>query len=95
MKIANINFAYSNAAVLSLLHERGTLIIAGKYGSVMEVNIRIESFVYQNKDEIQKPVTAFISFDSQEGFERAIKAWATITDRSQLDNHNSLLKDRI
>ena len=61
----------------------------------MEVNKRIESFVYQNKDEIQKPVTAFISFDSQEGFERAIKAWATITDRSQLDNHNSLLKDRI
>jgi hypothetical protein len=58
------------------------LIIAGKYGSVMEVNKRIESFVYQNKDEIIKPVTAFISFDSQEGFERAIKAWATITDRN-------------
>ena len=58
------------------------MIIAGKYGSVMEVNKRIESFVYQNKDEIIKPVTAFISFDSQEGFERAIKAWATITDRN-------------
>jgi len=64
------------------------LIIAGKYGSVTEVNKRIESFVYQNKDEILQPVTAFISFDSQEGFERAIKAWATITDRNQLDNHN-------
>lgn len=76
LKIANINFAYNNAALLNLLQERGYLIIAGKYGALVDINKRIESFVYQNRDEIIRPVTAFISFETQEGYERAVRAWA-------------------
>ena len=62
LKIANVNFAYSNNKLLALLQQRGTMIVAGKYGSLAEVNKQIETCVYQNRDEIIRPVTAFISF---------------------------------
>jgi hypothetical protein len=96
LKIANVNFAFSNNKLLALLQQRGTMIVAGKYGSLAEVNKQIETCVYQNRDEIIRPVTAFISFETQEGYERAVKAWTLESHSGNvLNNHNSLLKDLI
>lgn len=95
LKIANVNFAYSNHKLLALLQQRGTMIVAGKYGSLAEVNKQIETCVYQNKDEIIRPVTAFISFETQEGYERAVKAWLLEGHGNVMNLQNSLLKDLI
>jgi hypothetical protein len=71
LKIANINFAYKNAELLKLLAERGTLIITGQYSKLKEFNEKIEDHLNAKRDELIHPVTAFITFEKQEGYERA------------------------
>jgi len=71
LKIANINFAYKNAELLDLLAERGALIINGQYSKLKKFNEKIEDYLNANRDELIHPVTAFITFEKQEGYERA------------------------
>lgn len=71
LKIANINFAYKNAELLKLLAERGALIISGQYSKLKEFNEKIEDHLNAKRDELTHPVIAYITFEKQEGYERA------------------------
>jgi len=54
-----------------LLTERGSLVTSGKLEKVPAVNEKIEELIKENKTDLVRPVAAFITFDSQEGKERA------------------------
>ena len=73
IKIANITFGFDNAEMLSLLTERGSLIASGKLEKVPPINDKIEEKSKANKTEWIRPVAAFITFDKQEGKDRALK----------------------
>jgi hypothetical protein len=73
IKIANITLAFNNPELLKLLINRGSLITAGKFNKVHEENEKIEKYVKNHKEELTKPVAAFITFEREEGKNRAIE----------------------
>jgi hypothetical protein len=73
IKIANINFAQDNAELLKMLALRGSLIVAGKYTKLNQVNQQIRDYMILKRNEVIRPVKAFITFETQEGYERALK----------------------
>jgi len=49
------------------------LITAGKFTKVKEMNEKIEKYVKEHKEELIKPVAAFITFEREEGRNRAVE----------------------
>ena len=72
IKISNITLGFNNPELLKLLISRGSLITAGKFTKVAELNEKIEKYVKDHKDELTKPVAAFITFEREEGKNRAL-----------------------
>jgi hypothetical protein len=73
IKIANITLAFNNPELLKLLINRGSLITEGKFTKVHEYNEKIEKYVKDHKEELTKPVAAFITFEREEGKNRALQ----------------------
>jgi len=72
IKISNITLGFNNPELLKLLINRGSLITAGKFSKVTALNEKIEKYVKEHKDELTKPVAAFITFERAEGKYRAL-----------------------
>lgn len=72
IRIAHISFAFDNKELLQALIARGSLITAGKFDKLRECNQKIDKMVTEDADKLQRPVAAFITFERQEGFERAM-----------------------
>ena len=70
-KIANITFAFANAKLIDLLRQRGALVAAGQFGKLPPVDIKINEMKTHDLQSLTKPVAAFITFETQDGFERA------------------------
>ena len=64
IKVAAVSFAYDNKGLLSLLAQRGTLITAGKYTKLREVNDKIKHYVTTNEKTMNRPVCAFVTFET-------------------------------
>lgn len=73
IKIANITFAFNNASLLRLLKERGTCVAQGQFVKLPAVDAKINDLMdtQEELDNLTKPVSAFITFETQEGYERA------------------------
>jgi hypothetical protein len=72
ISIAHISFAYDNKEMIELLLKRGALIVKGKFSKLAEINKKIDDLIAKDKDKLERPVTAFVTFDTQEAFERAV-----------------------
>lgn len=72
IRIANITFGFDNAEMLDLLTQRGSLITAGKLEKLPPLNEKIDQICKDKKTEIIRPVAAFITFEHQEGKDRAL-----------------------
>lgn len=74
IKIAQITFAYYNGEVIRWLTKRGDFIKTEKWDKVNEINQEIAQGI---KDEdllnrCQKPCSVFATFETEEGYNRAI-----------------------
>lgn len=69
--IANITFAFNNAKLLHLLQERGTAVASGMFKNLPEVDKKINELKKHEANSLTKPVSAFITFETQDGYERA------------------------
>ena len=76
IRIANITFAFANEELISLLNERGAYVASGKLSKVPKINEKIHKLALEKKDEYTRPVTAFVTFERQEGKDRALKYFA-------------------
>lgn len=72
-KIANISFAFDNYEIINLLEKRGAAIVNRKEKQQLEIEEKLEEIRRQKADEVSRPVKAFITFETQEGYERAKK----------------------
>ena len=72
IKISNITLGFNNPELLKLLISRGSLITSGKFTKLEEMNEKIEKYVKDHKEELTKPVAAFITFEREEGKNRAL-----------------------
>jgi hypothetical protein len=73
IRISNISFGFANQELLALLTQRGSLITAGKLNQIPEMNAKIDALSKEKRTEFIRPVAAFITFEKQEGKDRAIK----------------------
>lgn len=72
IRVANITFGFDNPELISLLQERGALIAKGKFSKVPAINEKIDKIAKDKKAQLIRPVAAFITFERQEGRDRAI-----------------------
>lgn len=89
IKIANITFGFDNAEMLTLLSERGSLITSGKLEKVPPINDKIEALSKEKKTEWIRPVAAFITFDRQEGKDRALKYFPNPKSKVEYEDANT------
>ena len=73
IKIANIFFAFNNAELVTLLRKRGEFIVQANETKEKEIDERISALKDAKRDDFVIPVAAFITFKTQEGYERAIR----------------------
>lgn len=73
VKIAQLVFAFDNAGAINLLRKRGTCIKTLKFDQMRRLDSEIQDFKEKNFDSLTRPVTAFITFENEEGLNRAIQ----------------------
>ncbi|CDW90155.1 UNKNOWN [Stylonychia lemnae] len=71
IRIANISFAFDNCELISKLKTRGFMIGNGQYNKLDTVDQQIDRIKETQIQRIVRPVAAFITFETQEGYERA------------------------
>lgn len=77
---------------------RGSIITKGKLESLPDCNEKIDKICKENKTELIRPVAAFITFEHQEGKNRAIKYLISPKEKAALekeatDESEKLLND--
>lgn len=83
IRVSNITFGFNNAELLGMLTERGSLITAGKLDKIPEINEKIDAISKEKRTEFIRPVAAFITFERQEGKDRAIKYFISQEQREK------------
>jgi len=75
IKIAQISFAYENGWVIDTLKKRGAAIAAEKYDELKTINAEIHDKIVKEEgflDKIQLPCSVFVTFEDEEGTNRAL-----------------------
>jgi len=70
VKIAYIAIGYANGEVIGLLRQRGTAIAQGKFSDISKIDESIDKVATEKKEQLSTPVSAFITFETQDGSER-------------------------
>ena len=74
IKVAQIRFAYKNGSIINLLKKRGKLIGSdADFEKIEECDLMINENMEKNKEGLQTPICAFVTFTTQEAKERALK----------------------
>jgi len=65
-----IKLAYKNGTLIYRLGKRGGMISLGNFEGQQEFEDQINFFVKENRELIDTPIFAFVTFTTQEGKER-------------------------
>jgi len=87
--IANITFAFKNANLIKLLRKRGAAVAAGQFRLLPAVDEKINELKEKNLQSLTKPVAAFITFETQDGFERACEFKGTPKCNGEIEAEHS------
>ena len=71
IRISHIYFAFNNPELIALLRKRGYAIANANHEKEQDMERQIDRLKSLNLDGFVVPVSAFITFENQEGFERA------------------------
>eukprot|EP00355_Strombidium_rassoulzadegani_P007408 CAMPEP_0168620868 /NCGR_PEP_ID=MMETSP0449_2-20121227/7377_1 /TAXON_ID=1082188 /ORGANISM="Strombidium rassoulzadegani, Strain ras09" /LENGTH=1171 /DNA_ID=CAMNT_0008661923 /DNA_START=74 /DNA_END=3586 /DNA_ORIENTATION=+ len=87
IKIAQITFAFENSKVISWLLQRGLLIKKEQWEKVDEINDTIAEALKEREflDKMQRPVSVFVTMETEEGYNRA----SMYNDLIQMDQNYS------
>lgn len=78
INIALITFAFDNAEVINLLKARGAAIKFEKFDKMRAINAQIEQTKNENMEKLERPVSAFLTFENEEGLNRCINYNETV-----------------
>lgn len=70
IKISMMTFAFDNSQLINLLKQRGLAIKLEKYDKMREINKKIDNLKAANLSKYNRPVTAFLTFENEEGLNR-------------------------
>lgn len=71
--IAQITFAFHNQDIINLLKSRGNLIKTENWDKLDKINDKLDDYLKHPEllDELQTPCGIFLTFESEEGYNRA------------------------
>jgi len=75
IKIAVITFAFDNSKVIKWLRERGNYIKNEQWDKLERINNDIKTAIKRDGtllDKLQRPCSVFATFESEEGYNRAL-----------------------
>jgi hypothetical protein len=92
IRISMISFAFDNAELINLLKQRGLLIKAEKYDAMRKINTKIDELNSKNVQKYNRPVTAFLTFENEEGLNRC-KAYTDVVENNDEFKHMEKVLD--
>lgn len=74
IRVAQITFAFFNEDIITQLRKRGTLIKTEKWEKLEQINDKIDELFKEKAvlDKLQTPCSVFATFETEEGYNRAI-----------------------
>lgn len=72
VKIAVTTFAYNNAEIIHLLRERGDIIKSEQWDQMAVIDRKINEFKEDNFMKMITPCSIFMTFENEEGVNRAL-----------------------
>jgi hypothetical protein len=93
IKIAMISFAFDNATLINYLRQRGTYIKFENYDKMREINSKIDELTgdQHHLAKLNRPVTAFLTFENEEGINRAKNYSETVSADFRFENLKTML----
>jgi len=73
IQIAQIALAFDNAQLINMLRARGNFIKMQKFDEMRKMDAKIDEYRSQNAAKVNRPVSAFITFESEEGLNRCVR----------------------
>ena len=88
VKVAVTTLAFKNSKIIQLLRKRGSLIQAEEWAKVDAVSDEINKLKNDPKEfeELTTPCSVFMSFESEEGYERAKELDTAIENDPNLEH---------
>lgn len=84
VKIAVTTFAFNNSEMIDLLKQRGTAIKAEKWDKQREIEKQMDKLKSENFESLTTPVSVFMTFECEEGVNRALSLDSQIEDYPDL-----------
>lgn len=72
VRVAQISFAYDNSELIKLLKERGEAIMSQEYESIKKIDNKINNLKNEKPGNLIRPCSAFITFETKEGYNHAL-----------------------
>ena len=85
IKVALTTFAFKNAKIIELLFERGDIIKNENWEEMESIERRINKVKEENYDELTIPCSAFMTFENEEGVNRARQFNEQTNDGSEFE----------
>ena len=86
VKVAVTTLAFRNAEIINLLRERGTAIKREQWDKQRELEVKINELKNAEFDKLITPCSVFMTFDNEEGYNRALNMDKAIEDDSRLEH---------
>ena len=86
--MATIHFAYDNRDLIFKLMERGNIYLTGKFKQAFKIESEITQMLKMNEKKYERPIRAFVIFNSQECTERCFHNWMTTKNIFGKVKHN-------
>lgn len=93
--ISMITFAFDNADLINLLKKRGLFIKAEKYDDMRKINTQIDVLNSKNVEKYNRPVTAFLTFENEEGLNRCKSYSDVVTSDDQFKHMETILGEKL
>lgn len=78
INIALVSFAFDNSALINLLKDRGRAIKFEKFDKMRAINKNIDELKTLNIEKFTRPVSAFLTFQDEEGLNRCLSYKETV-----------------
>jgi hypothetical protein len=98
VKVATVQFAYNNSQVINWLKERGDSIKAEDWPRLEAINDRIRQSLKGDQeflDTLQRPCTAFITFETADGIEQAVQYNQQVAENEEFRDYEYFLGGKI
>lgn len=95
INICLITFAFDNSELINLLKERGNAIKFEKWDKMRVINKKINELKTKNADKYNRPVTAFITFENEEGINRCRAYNDVVQTDSQYSHYQTFLGEEL